>query len=94
MCRKAGLAGVVCSAQEAAAIKVATNPEFMCLTPGIRPAGSDAGDQNESSHQQKQDKLVLLRLLSVDQSHNLQHLLILTRKLNKHGRKLFNDRNQ
>ena len=42
---KAGLAGVVCSAQEAAAIKVATNPEFMCLTPGIRPAGSDAGDQ-------------------------------------------------
>ena len=45
MCRKAGLAGVVCSAQEAAAIKVATNPEFMCLTPGIRPAGSDAGDQ-------------------------------------------------
>ncbi|WP_368267079.1 orotidine-5'-phosphate decarboxylase, partial [Enterococcus sp. RTP21361st1_A6_RTP21361_211029] len=43
--KKAGLAGVVCSAQEAAAIKVATNPEFMCLTPGIRPAGSDAGDQ-------------------------------------------------
>lgn len=42
---KAGLDGVVCSAQEAAAIKEATNSEFMCLTPGIRPAGSDAGDQ-------------------------------------------------
>jgi orotidine-5'-phosphate decarboxylase len=43
--QKAGLDGVVCSAHEAAAIKEATHADFMCLTPGIRPAGSDAGDQ-------------------------------------------------
>jgi orotidine-5'-phosphate decarboxylase len=43
--QKAGLDGVVCSAHEAAAIKKATHADFMCLTPGIRPAGSDAGDQ-------------------------------------------------
>ncbi|WP_291292857.1 orotidine-5'-phosphate decarboxylase [Enterococcus sp.] len=42
---KAGLDGVVCSAQEATAIKAATSKDFMCVTPGIRPTGSDAGDQ-------------------------------------------------
>lgn len=39
-----GLDGVVCSGQEAARIK-ATAPALRCLCPGIRPAGSDAGDQ-------------------------------------------------
>ncbi len=42
---EAGLDGVVCSAQEVEVIKQATNPEFICLTPGIRPAGADVGDQ-------------------------------------------------
>lgn len=42
---KAGLAGVVCSALEVADIHRATNPEFICLTPGIRPADSAVGDQ-------------------------------------------------
>ncbi len=32
----AGLDGVVCSAQEAARIKQACGPQFLCLTPGIR----------------------------------------------------------
>lgn len=32
----AGLDGVVCSAQEAARIKAACGPGFLCLTPGIR----------------------------------------------------------
>ena len=41
----AGLDGVVCSAQEVQLIKQATNPDFICLTPGIRPAGAAAGDQ-------------------------------------------------
>ncbi|MBU3693223.1 MAG: orotidine-5'-phosphate decarboxylase [Rhodocyclaceae bacterium] len=40
-----GLDGVVCSAQEAAAIKAACGSDFRCVTPGIRPAGSAAGDQ-------------------------------------------------
>lgn len=42
---EAGLDGVVCSAQEAAAIKQATAPDFICLTPGIRPQGAAVGDQ-------------------------------------------------
>lgn len=42
---RCGLDGVVCSAQEAAAIKAACGSSFRCVTPGIRPAGSDAGDQ-------------------------------------------------
>lgn len=41
----AGLAGVVCSAQEAQAIHQATSETFICLTPGIRPKGSAVGDQ-------------------------------------------------
>lgn len=42
---KAGLAGVVCSALEAKVIHDATSEAFVCLTPGIRPSGSDVGDQ-------------------------------------------------
>lgn len=42
---EAGLDGVVCSAQEVQAIKQATKPDFICLTPGIRPAGAAVGDQ-------------------------------------------------
>ncbi len=41
----AGLNGVVCSAQEVQAIKNATTDTFVCLTPGIRPDGSNKGDQ-------------------------------------------------
>ncbi|HGR7152770.1 TPA: orotidine-5'-phosphate decarboxylase [Streptococcus pneumoniae] len=42
---EAGLDGVVCSAQEVQVIKQATNPDCICLTPGIRPAGVAVGDQ-------------------------------------------------
>ncbi|MFC3927051.1 orotidine-5'-phosphate decarboxylase [Streptococcus caprae] len=42
---EAGLDGVVCSAHEAAAIHEVTSQDFVCLTPGIRPAGADVGDQ-------------------------------------------------
>ncbi|GEK36133.1 MULTISPECIES: orotidine-5'-phosphate decarboxylase [Enterococcus] len=41
----AGLDGVVSSALEVTKIKDATNSEFVCLTPGIRPQGADIGDQ-------------------------------------------------
>jgi orotidine-5'-phosphate decarboxylase len=40
----AGLDGLVCSAQEAQALKVA-QPRLQLVTPGIRPAGSSADDQ-------------------------------------------------
>ncbi|MGT2910913.1 orotidine-5'-phosphate decarboxylase [Streptococcus cameli] len=43
--QEAGLDGIVCSAQEAQAIKKATNNNFVCLTPGIRPTGAAVGDQ-------------------------------------------------
>lgn len=40
-----GLDGVVCSAQEATLLKSQLGEAFCLVTPGIRPAGSDAGDQ-------------------------------------------------
>ena len=40
-----GLNGVVCSGLEAERIKSACGPEFICLTPGIRPAASAGDDQ-------------------------------------------------
>ena len=42
---EAGFDGVVCSAQEVKLIKEATSPDFICLTPGIRPSGAAVGDQ-------------------------------------------------
>ena len=41
---EAGLDGLVCSAQEAPALKQ-TQPQLKLVTPGIRPAGSAADDQ-------------------------------------------------
>lgn len=40
-----GLDGVVCSAREAAMLREAHGTGFLLVTPGIRPAGSEAGDQ-------------------------------------------------
>ncbi|WP_345857014.1 orotidine-5'-phosphate decarboxylase [Shewanella algae] len=41
----AGLDGVVCSARESSMLKTELGADFKLVTPGIRPAGSDAGDQ-------------------------------------------------
>ncbi len=41
-----GLDGVVCSPLEAPAIKAACGPKFIAVTPGVRFAGGDAGDQS------------------------------------------------
>lgn len=43
--KNAGLDGVVCSAQESSLLKAELGQEFKLVTPGIRPAGSAAGDQ-------------------------------------------------
>ena len=37
--------GAVCSAREASALRLQSRPGFTLVTPGIRPAGSAAGDQ-------------------------------------------------
>ena len=43
--RDCGLDGVVCSPHEIAAIREACGPAFKLVVPGVRPAGSDVGDQ-------------------------------------------------
>ena len=40
-----GLDGVVCSAKEAVMLRETHNDAFLLVTPGIRPAGADVGDQ-------------------------------------------------
>ncbi len=42
---EAGMGGVVCSADEAAAVRGIVGPDLAVVTPGIRPAGADHGDQ-------------------------------------------------
>lgn len=42
---EAGMGGIVASAQEAEAVRKIIGPDMALVTPGIRPAGSDAGDQ-------------------------------------------------
>jgi orotidine-5'-phosphate decarboxylase len=63
---EAGLDGVVCSAYESASIKSLTSEGFITLTPGIRPFGEDAGDQErvatiETARGEKVDFIVVGR---------------------------------
>ncbi len=63
---QARLDGVVCSAYESASIKSLTSPTFVTLTPGIRPFGEDAGDQErvatiQTAHHEKVDFIVVGR---------------------------------
>ena len=43
--QKAGLDGVVCSAHEIERLRGACGSDFALMVPGIRPAGSEQGDQ-------------------------------------------------
>ncbi|OCP07530.1 MULTISPECIES: orotidine-5'-phosphate decarboxylase [unclassified Ensifer] len=43
--RIAGMGGIVCSAEESAAVRKIIGPDMALVTPGIRPAGADKGDQ-------------------------------------------------
>ena len=43
--KEAGMGGIVCSANEAKAVREIVGPNMVVVTPGIRPAGADRGDQ-------------------------------------------------
>src|ERR1051325_11421962 len=45
LARESTLDGVVCAASEAPALRRRMGADFLLITPGIRPAGADAGDQ-------------------------------------------------
>jgi orotidine-5'-phosphate decarboxylase len=45
LAKESGLDGVVCSVREVAHIKRTCGPDFLTVTPGIRPAWAAAGDQ-------------------------------------------------
>ena len=55
--QESGLDGVVCSAQEAKMLRQSLGNDFALVTPGIRPAGSNADDQKRivTPHQAMQD---------------------------------------
>ena len=48
LAQSSGLRGVVASPLEIESIREACGTDFVILTPGIRPAGSDAGDQQRT----------------------------------------------
>ena len=43
--RTAGMGGIVCSAEESAAVRTIIGKDMALVTPGIRPKGAEAGDQ-------------------------------------------------
>lgn len=45
LAQRCGCAGVVCSSREAAALRSSLGPEFLLVTPGVRPAGESSADQ-------------------------------------------------
>lgn len=77
-----GLDGVVCSAEEASALRQHLGPDFLLVTPGIRLAGDDPGDQRrvvtpEAALAQGSSYLVMGRSISAsaDPSATVEHIL-------------------
>lgn len=80
--QQCGLDGVVCSAQEAVQFKSVLGQEFKLVTPGIRPEGSEAGDQRrimtpQQAQQAGVDYMVIGRPVtqSTDPSQTLRDIL-------------------
>jgi orotidine-5'-phosphate decarboxylase len=48
LARRSGVAGIVCSPQEIELVRQACGPDFLIVTPGIRPSGSNADDQRRT----------------------------------------------
>jgi orotidine-5'-phosphate decarboxylase len=48
LAQKSGLAGAVCSPQEVEQLRQTCRDRFLLVCPGIRPIGSDAGDQRRT----------------------------------------------
>jgi len=79
LAKDSGLDGVVCSAQEASILKQTLGKDFKLVTPGIRPAGADKGDQKRVMTPREaidagSDYLVIGR--PITQSQNPQATLI------------------
>lgn len=47
--KRAGIHGVVCSPLEAAIVREATGPDFLIVTPGVRPSGTSKDDQKRTA---------------------------------------------
>jgi orotidine-5'-phosphate decarboxylase len=45
LAQQSGIEGIVCSPQEIAAVRAACGPDFLIVTPGVRPAGGSLDDQ-------------------------------------------------
>jgi orotidine-5'-phosphate decarboxylase len=48
LAQDSGLSGIVCSPQEAQSLRSACGDDFLLVCPGVRPIGSDLGDQQRT----------------------------------------------
>ncbi len=59
MAKRCGLDGVVCSAQEAKAVREHLGKNFIIVSPGIRPRGFSKGDQKQTATPEEVQKIGL-----------------------------------